>query len=201
MSILDRWRKRSLPAQPLRGESVRLSGTVPGPDGRHFMRVTLEMDQTPGADGEDTELRMHVSADFSALTALPAPRSSDTRALALVGHWLARRVASARVQRLLAPLADKTFNSWVQMRASTAPLDGDSRELLPAGVRRLGFHVPDDGVPLHAWSHQTAVGAAQLTTLNIDARQLPPMLRRLLGQRFKLGGTIVNVVEPKPAPK
>ena len=73
MAILDRFRDDSAPPRANRGESSRLTGTVPGPDGRSFMRVCLEMEQTPGADGEETRMRMHVSADFSALTALPAP--------------------------------------------------------------------------------------------------------------------------------
>lgn len=199
MSILDRFRGGSRADQDIPPESMRLTGTVPGPDGRSFFNVTLEMDHEPGADGEETRLRMHVSADFSALTALPPPTvpTSGSRALAPARRWVNRQLASAPVQRALAPLADKTFNTWVQFRASTAPLDRGSRALVPAGMERLGLSLPDDDVPLHAWSHENGDTVAQLAVLNLDAAQLPPWLQRLLGPRFQLGGTIVNVVEPR----
>ncbi|MCH9829592.1 MAG: hypothetical protein K0U79_17840 [Gammaproteobacteria bacterium] len=202
MAILDRFRDDSAPPRANRGESSRLTGTVPGPDGRSFMRVCLEMEQTPGADGEETRMRMHVSADFSALTALPAPSApppgrTGSGALAPARRWVAHRLASAPIQRALAPLAGKTFNTWIHLRTSTAPLDGGSRALVPGGIERLGLQLPDDGVPLHAWSQDSGNSHAQMTVINLDAQQLPPLLRRLLGSRFQLGGTIVNVVEPK----
>lgn len=205
MAILDRFRGNSAAPRTHRGESSRLTGSVPGPDGRSFMRVCLEMEQLPGADGEETRMRMHVSADFSALTALPAPSAPSapspggtaSGALAPARRWVAQRLASAPIQRVLAPLAGKTFNTWIHLRSSTAPLDGGSRALVPDGIERLGLRLPDDGVPLHAWSQDAGDSHAQMTVINLDAKQLPPLLRRLLGSRFQLGGTIVNVVEPK----
>jgi hypothetical protein len=106
------------------------------------------------------------------------------------------------LRRLAEPLLELDFNTWVEIRASTASLDAGSHGLLPQGERlqALGIqpHRAGDMPLAESWVTEAADSFAQVSVLQIDKRHLPARLARLLGDRpFGLAATIVNTAQEK----
>lgn len=198
------------------GESFAFAAEIPGDDrGRPLMRLAVEMQSQPQGAGERLRLRLHWQANFaSALALAPPTAASETplpparvpaqRVAEKIGGWLRAGLARPLVQRLAAPLLRHDFNSWMELRASSADLDDAAEALLPERERllALGVQLPEGDGPLaQTWTGATSgshPGFAQLSLLRLDKRHLPPRLAQLLGSKpLQLAAALVNVIEER----
>lgn len=199
MGILSRVRARgeAFIARRLQGEAVALAASIPGSAGA-LCELRVEAESEPQADGERLRLRAH----FKLSLRRPAgPRGKIAGRVALparIGRWIERRLESPVAQVLAAPVLDRDFNTWVEVRASNAALDEGSRALVPEKLRTLGIQ-PSRDKPLQTWAGALTgarPGFAMLTMLQLDKERMPPPLRQALGDKpFQLTATVVNVVE------
>jgi hypothetical protein len=199
MGILSRVRERgeAFVARRLQGEAVSLEATIPGSAGP-LCELRLEAEAEPEAQGERVRLRAHFRLRLRR-PAAPRERLTGRQALpARIGRWIERRLESPLAQVLAAPVLDRDFNSWVEVRASSAALDEGSRALVPDRLNVLGIE-PQSGKPLQTWAgglRGPRPGFAMLTLLTLDKDTMPPQLRQALGEKpFQLTATVVNVVE------
>ncbi|HZR34168.1 MAG TPA: hypothetical protein VFA75_02255 [Nevskia sp.] len=203
------------------GERYTLAAEIPGlKPGKPLLRINIEMHSHPQGDGERLRLRAHWQANFaSALApALAAPArqpepvtpSAERLPAERVGQWLRRRLDNPLLRAVAEPLLRHDFNSWVELRASTADLAGGAGALLPETdrLKALGIEPklsdPKQDAPLaQSWAGSAAgtrPGFAQVSLLQLDKRHLPPALAKLLGSRpFQLAAAVVNVIEEDPA--
>jgi hypothetical protein len=205
------------------GERYTLAAEIPGlKPGKPLLRINIEMHSEPQGDGERLRLRAHWQANFaSALApalAAPAkqPQNDDARPSGeklpaeRVSQWLRRRLDNPLLRALAEPLLRHDFNSWVELRASTADLAGGAGALLPETdrLKALGIEPklsdPKQHAPLaQSWAGSSTgprPGFAQVSLLQIDKRHLPPALAAMLGARpFQLAAAVINVVEEDPA--
>jgi len=194
-------------ATPQRSDRFAFSAEIPGgATGKPLWRLAVELQTQPQGTGEQLQLRVHWQANLGSSLSLEAPRTeSGGSALAeRVGGWLRAGLSQPLVRRLAEPLLRHDFNSWMELRASSADLADATQALLPARERlqALGVELPAGDVPLAQTWAGTAPGHkpgfAQLSLLRLDKRHLPPALSALLGTRpFQLAAAIVNVVEPQ----
>jgi hypothetical protein len=203
------------------GERYTLAAEIPGlKPGKPLLRINIEMHSEPQGDGERLRLRAHWQANFaSALApALAAPSQPADAAAASsgvklpaerVGQWLRQRLDNPLLRAVAEPLLRHDFNSWVELRASTADLAGGAGALLPETdqLKALGIEPklsdPKHDAPLaQSWagaSNGPKPGFAQVSLLQMDKRHLPPALARLLGARpFQLAAAVINVAEEDP---
>ncbi|HWY25297.1 MAG TPA: hypothetical protein VNX47_10285 [Nevskia sp.] len=203
------------------GERYTLAAEIPGlKPGKPLLRINIEMHSEPQGDGERLRLRAHWQANFaSALApALAAPASRAHEAMPpsaeklpaeRVSQWLRRRLDNPLLRALAEPLLRHDFNSWVELRASTADLAGGAGALLPETdrLKALGIEPklsdPKQDAPLaQSWAGSSTgprPGFAQVSLLQLDKRHLPPALAAMLGARpFQLAAAVVNVVEEDP---
>lgn len=227
MSILDRLRTRldtlavgALPA--LMGGDDRLSFKAELPAGvfGSILKLDVSVDSEAHGDGERVRVRAHVQTNFASvlrpmLSAPPPPpksrkrkQGSRSRALApaeMLGQVASRGVrrafANPLVQRLAEPLMKHDINSWIEVTASTASLDGGAHDLIPRSdkLESMGIRpARHEGPHVESWSGMTAQGSAQVSTLQIDKKSLPKRLQKRLGdQPFNLAAMIVSTVEEK----
>ncbi|HWY24539.1 MAG TPA: hypothetical protein VNX47_06450 [Nevskia sp.] len=204
------------------GERYTLAAEIPGlKPGKPLLRINIEMHAEPQGDGERLRLRAHWQANFAsalapALTA-PAsraheatPPSAEKLPAERVSQWLRRRLDNPLLRALAEPLLRHDFNSWIELRASTADLAGGAGALLPETdrLKALGIEPrlsdPKQDAPLaQSWAGSSTgprPGFAQVSLLQIDKRHLPPALAAMLGARpFQLAAAVINVVEEDPA--
>ncbi len=217
--LLGRWRQRRTPFQQgdTIPENVTFSAEIPA--GRHgsLCRVDLQWVREPQQDGERVHLRAHLQTNFASvlrpalrqqpgvtpdasnLRALALPRRAAQEAGRLTARGLQRLLSTPLAQRLTEPLLRHDFNTWVQIQASTEPLDQGALSLVPERdkLAALGIEPRRGRGPVaESWQGRTATGHAQLSVLQIDKSDLPPELADKLGkQPFQLAAAIVNTVE------
>ncbi|MDB5987140.1 MAG: hypothetical protein JWR16_2193 [Nevskia sp.] len=192
-------------------ESFAFAAEIPGGSaGKPLWRLAIEMQTQPQGEGEQLHMRVHWQANLGSSLSLEAPRapthaSKSGSALAeRVGGWLRTGLSRPLVRRLAEPLLRHDFNTWMELRASSADLADGTQALLPERERlqALGVELPQGDGPLaQTWAGATPgpqPGFAQLSLLRLDKRHLPPALAALLGTRpFQLAAAIVNVIEPQ----
>jgi hypothetical protein len=93
------------------------------------------------------------------------------------------------------------LNSWIEVTASTASLDGGAHDLIPKSdkLESMGIRpARHDGPHVESWSGLTPNGTAQVSTFQLDKKSLPKNLRKKLGdQPFNLAAMVVNTIEEK----
>lgn len=207
-------RNRHSPAVPTH---TLFSAELPAAGGAPLLRLQLEIDTTPRGGGEETHLRLHVQSSLGN-AALAAQRTPTDEALAdntarkavslplrQATALVQRGLRNPLVQRFAAPLLRHDFNTWIDVRASTAPLMRGVGALMPKYVEKLqqiGVQLPaDDDAVAQTWSgatHGERPGFAQLSLLRLDKRHLPPAVAALLGGApFQAVATIAQVVETR----
>jgi hypothetical protein len=197
MTILSRARERGerFFARRLRGETLAFSAEIRGSAGP-LWQLQLEAQAEPEAQGERLRMRAHFRLRLRRHQAPPALQASTLPAR--LGRWIEKRLESPLAQTLAAPLLDRDFSSWVELRASSAALDEGSRALLPERLGVLGIE-PQAGRTLQTWAGGTGgarPGFAVLALLQLDKEKMPPRAQRALGTGpFQLTATIASVVE------
>ncbi|TAM10749.1 MAG: hypothetical protein EPN72_09830 [Nevskiaceae bacterium] len=213
-------RKTRIPALPARS---LFTAALPALNGTPLLSIEVGVETTPRSGGEETLWRLHlqsrlanamqpITADPAVappaeLTTRPTTRLPVPRVATLVQRGLQRGLKSRLVRRLAAPLLEHDFETWIDIKASTAPLMRGVGALMPGyadKLRDLGVNVSEnDGSMAQTWSgmtHGKRPGLAQFTLLRLDKRHLPPALARLLGdQPFQAIATVAQVVEPRTA--
>jgi hypothetical protein len=203
------------------GERYTLSAEIPGlSPGKPLWRINLELHSEPQGDGERLRLRAHWQANLASALA-PALAADHAPPLAedgtpksglpvqRVGQWLRRRLDNPLLRAVAEPLLRHNFNSWMELRASTADLAGGAGALLPESgrLKALGIEPqlsgPNQEAPLaQSWTGSAMgprPGIAQVSLLQIDKRHLPPALAALLGARpFQMAAAVINVIEEEP---
>ena len=209
------------------GERYTLSAEIPGlRPGKPLWRINVEMHSEPQGDGERLHLRAHWQANFA--SALAPALGADAEAPPVaesgpghsremlpaqrVGQWLKRRLDNPLLRAVAEPLLRHDFNSWIELRASTADLADGAGALLPETdrLRALGIEpklsdAKNDAPLTQSWAG-SAMGArpgfAQVSLLQIDKRHLPPALAALLGARpFQMAAAVINVAEEEDKTK
>lgn len=229
MSMLRRWRERidglaqAVVLNADRGHSMqqeRFAFSAEIPAGRHgpVCRVDVQVLREPQRDGERLRVRAHLQTNLASVlrpalqrredpSLVPLP-PSGSRALApmrrarrIAGQGLQLALNTRVAQRLAQPLLSHDLNTWVELQASTEPLDDGAHSLVPQSERlaALGIHASKRSGPVaESWASETPNGLAQLSLLQIEKRDLPPGLARRLGrQPFQLAAAIVNTIEKK----
>lgn len=198
MGILSRVRQRgeTLFARRLRGAALAFSAEIPGSTGP-LWQLCLEAQSEPLAQGEQLRLRAHFRLSLRGHRASPALQENRTLP-ARVGRWIEQRLESPLARALAAPLLDRDFSGWIELRASSAALDDGSRALLPERLGALGIE-PQPGKALQSWAggaNGARPGFAVLTLLQIDKERLPPRLQQAFGpEPFQLTATVASVIE------
>ena len=199
MGILSRVRERSeaFVARHLEGESVALAAAIPGSSGP-LCELKLEAQAEPESQGERVRLRAHFRLHLRAAPALPDKREHGGSVPARVGRWIERRLNSRWLRAVAAPVLNRTVDSWVEVRASSAPLDEGSRALVPEKLHVLGVE-PQPGKPFQVWAGGLGgarPGFATLGLVQLDKNRLPPPVQQALGPKpFHLSATLVSVIE------
>lgn len=222
MGILKRWRERAVasPADedsPL-PERLNFSAAIPAGSFGSLCKVDLQLLREPQQDGERLHFRAHFQTNFASVlrpalmqaagAAMPAAATSDSRAIEVAGHavrianaGLQRMLATRLVQRVAAPLLTHDFNTWMEVQASTEPLDDGAHSLVPQQEKLAAMGIqPSRGAGPQAenWATRTPNGYAQLSLLQVDKSHLPPELARRFGkQPFQVAAAIVNTAERK----
>jgi hypothetical protein len=201
------------------GERYALAAEIPGlRPGKPLWRLNLELLSEPQGEGERLRLRAHWQANFASALApalgaeapLNAGPSGERLPVQRVGQWLRQRLDNPLVRRIAEPLLRHDFNSWLELRASTADLAGGASALLPETdrLKALGIEPKLSDSTRDAPLAQTWAGSAQgprpgfaqVSLLQLDKRHLPPGLAALLGRKpFQLAAAVVNVVEEDPS--
>lgn len=199
MGILSRVRERgeAFIARRLQGEAVALEASIPGSAGT-LCELRVEAEAEPQAEGERLRLRAHFRLSLRRPVAPRAMLAGRAALPARIGRWIERRLDSPVARLLAAPVLDRDFNTWVEVRASSAALDEGSRALVPDKLNALGIE-PSRDKPLQTWAGALGgnrPGFAMLTLLQLDKERMPAPLRQALGAKpFQLTATLVNVVE------
>lgn len=226
MSILDRLRSRldelavaSLSSLGAADDRLSFSAELPAGVFGSILKVDLSVDSEVHGDGERVRLRAHVQTNFASvlrpMLAAPPPapkprrgRKSESRALAttaflgqVASRGVRRAFANPLVQRLAEPLMRHDINSWIEVTASTASLDGGAHALIPQNEKLASLGIrpaKHDGPHVESWSGITPQGNAQVSTLQLDKKSLPKRLQKKLGdQPFHLAAMMVNTIEEK----
>ena len=117
-----------------------------------------------------------------------------------------QRLDNPLLRAIAEPLLRHDFNSWIELRASTADLADGAGALLPETdrLRALGIEpklsdAKNDAPMTQSWAGSAMgprPGFAQVSLLQIDKRHLPPALAAMLGARpFQMAAAVINVAE------
>jgi hypothetical protein len=226
MGMLKRWRDRidrrlAAPAPLEDGtlpERFGFSAAIPAGSFGSLCKVDLQLLREPQQDGERLHFRAHIQTNFASVLRpalmqaagadVPVSEQSDSRAIepasrtARIANASLQRVLATRlVQRVAAPLLTHDFNTWMEIQASTEPLNDGAHSLVPQQEKLAAMGMqPSRGVGPQAqnWASQTPNGYAQLSLLQVDKSHLPPELAKRFGkQPFQVAAAIVNTVERK----
>lgn len=182
-------------------------------------RVNVHLVTEPHGDGERVRLRAHVQTNFASLRpALTAHTSkSETKAIGYgsSGKGLSlsqrttalaqRALENPMVNFLAQPLLKHDFNTWIDVQASTASLDGGAHALVPQSDKLTAMGIrparsKDGGPVAESWSGQSPNGAgfAQVSIIQMDKKHLPAQLAKMLGNKpFQMAGAVINTIEEK----
>lgn len=226
MGMLKRWRERidRRAAAALADDDTTLperfgfSAAIPAGSFGSLCKLDLQLLREPQQDGERMHLRAHIQTNFASVLrpALMQAAGADvpvaepsvsraiepaSRAARIANAGLQRVLATRLVQRVAAPLLTHDFNTWMEIQASTEPLDDGAHSLVPQQEKLAAMGIKPSraaGPQAENWATQTANGYAQLSLLQIDKSQLPAELAKRFGkQPFQLAAAIVNTVERK----
>lgn len=173
---------------------------LPNPfGGEPVYRAQFCLTSTPHAQGETLRLQAHINGCLRmpeplahSHPALPGTESGNTglvrygrnAATGLVRYGVSRLPA-----KLFAPLLERRLQTWVDIRASSAPLAAGAEALIPERVRNIMREVPRNkpGEPRVAgWTGPIEgphPGVAQFALIQMDQTDLPHELR---GKPFNL---------------
>ncbi len=172
---------------------------LPNPfGGEPLYRAQISLTTTPHAQGETLRLQAHINGCLTlpdaqtGAEALPASNTGGT-GLARRGRNAASGLVRYGVSRvpakLFAPILQRRMQTWIDIRASSAPLAAGAEALIPERVRNMLREVPraKPGEPrVVGWSGNIDgphPGVAQFALLQMDQTDLPPELR---GKPFNL---------------
>lgn len=231
MSLLNRLRSRiddltaeTLPAL-IGDENLSFSAELPAGVFGSILKLDVSVEGVAHADGERLRMRAHVQSNLASVLRpmldAPAPAkpkkprgkrgkrgSRESRALApaailgqVAGRGVRRALSNPVVRKLSDPLLRHDLNSWIEVTASTANLDGGAHDLIPKSdkLSRLGIRpARRDGAHVENWAGATPDGRAQVSTLQITKKDLPANIQKKLGdQPFNLAALVVNTAEEK----
>lgn len=228
MGMLKRWRERieQGAAGPVAADDATLSerfgfsAAIPAGGFGSLCKLDLQLLREPQQDGERLHLRAHFQTNFASVlrpallhaagadAGVPVSEQSGSRAIEPAGRaarianaGLQRVLATRLVQRMAAPLLTHDFNTWMEVQASTEPLDDGAHSLVPQQEKLAAMGIqPSRGAGPQAenWATRTPTGYAQLSLLQVDKAHLPPELAKRFGkQPFQLAAAIVNTAERK----
>ncbi len=208
MGWLRRRRPSAAPVSSAEGQRSWVA-ELPGIGETPLLRLELEQDFRPEADGERMHLRLRLQTRFSQLKpllapagaarreALPSPQAEAGRPV----RALAQRALNAPlVQRLAAPLLQYDLNTLLDIQASTASLAQGSRALMPAPERLAAVGIQPDlspsAPPVQSWMAERPDGLLQVTLLRFDREQLAQRLRaRLADAPFAISAALIQTLE------
>jgi len=222
MSMINRIRRGVAALRELRGtplpasepELMAFSAAIPlGRGGAPLWQLDLQVTTEPHADGEKLRIRARIQTNLAstlrpALSG-PQPPVSDNRALTFaertgsaVQRTAARVLALPAIRAFAEPLLRNDFNTWIEVQASTASLDGGAGDLLPQSDKLAALGIQPrragDQPIAETWSGEAADGFAQVSLLQLDKRHLPPRLAKRVGDKpFALAAAIVNTAQQK----
>jgi hypothetical protein len=195
---------------------MTLQASIPNPfSDVPLWRLRVQISTDEHSQGESLRLRAHLQTQLvmpSTHEALAAPAqesAADAGGRALMPRT--RRAARGLVQRgLQSPIAQKVtpylerrFESWIDVQASTRPLDRGAMDLLPEPVRAMGFGqaspVRVRGEPqIETWSGRSGgerPGSAQLTVLQYNEAAKPAAKRRSKRPPLHLAASVATFYE------
>lgn len=201
-----------------REERMNFSAEIPGIGDKPLWRVQLQMFSEPQAEGEKLRLRAHIETNLAsalrpALEAqtAPAPAAVDSNSRALTrSETMVAQVQSAAgralqiplIRSLAEPLLKHDLNTWVEINASTAPLEQGARDLMPQRDKLASMGIAPrnkEGPVMESWAGESPAGFAQISLVQMEKKDLPGRLQRLMGSRpFQFAAAIVNTIEAKP---
>jgi hypothetical protein len=111
------------------------------------------------------------------------------------------------VAQKLTPYLERRFESWVDLQASTRPLDRGARDLLPEPVRAMGFGQASplrvQGLPqVETWTGRCdgeRPGMAQLTVMQFNEPAQPASSRRSRRRPLHLAASVASFYEDRPS--
>jgi hypothetical protein len=130
---------------------MTLQASLPNPFGdTPLCSISLQLTTEDHAEGETFRLRAHVQTQLvvppAQRAALPGPREAppdDRRALLPRGRRAARSLMQRGLQTSIAqrvtPYLERRFETWVDLQASTRPLDQGAQALVPEHLQSLGL--------------------------------------------------------------
>ncbi len=166
MALTDRFRKvidaattRAVDAMSARGQGVALAGgprelslqaSIPNPfGGEPLAQLRMHLSGERHAHGDSLRLRAHLKTQFDMpetqrpALAAPALAQSPVRSLApraqRAAQSLVRRGLETGLAKRLTPYLERRFESWVDIQASTTPLDQGAQALMPDSMQSLGL--------------------------------------------------------------
>lgn len=197
-------------------ERMNFSAEIPGVGDKPLWRVQLQMFSEPQAEGERLRLRAHIETNLaSALRPAlegqksPTATASDSKALTrsenVVAHVQSaagRALQVPLIRSLAEPLLKHDLNTWVEINASTAPLEQGARDLMPQRDQLASMGIAPrnkEGPVMESWAGESPAGFAQVSLLQMEKKDLPGRLQRLMGSKpFQFAAAIVNTIEAKP---
>lgn len=199
MPVLDQFKHQARAL--LRPQRTGLAFSLPHPNGGEpLCRASVALETTQGGGGETLRLRVHVDGWLrpTTVSAKALPTASDRRGLRQTGRQLVRGAARRGLALLPLRMEGRRLRTWVDVRASTAPLAAGAEALLPTRLRSLiGDGLPrQPGAPrIGLWSDRDAHGnVAHLALLQLDQRDLP---NRNHDRPFNLVASVATTLEPR----
>ena len=216
LPIIRNWRAARQTGDSVADDPVRrftLTAELPALGRKPLWRLRVEMTAEPQGSGERVHMRAHMEANFADALALAAARPVASEPGTRAGRM--RRRTAESVVRIVQKVVDRpvvqrvgralllhNFNSWIDVRASTADLAFGARALIPETERLKGLGIEPqfgDGPLAQTWAGgDAAAGAefAQVSLLQFEKRHLPAQFAALFGGNpFHFAGALVNVIE------
>jgi hypothetical protein len=168
---------------------LMLNASIPNPfGGKPLAQLSVHLTSEQHAEGESFRLRAHVQTQLvmppPGREALAGPANGDDggtgRALlprsARAARDLVQRGLQSQLAGAVTPFLERRFETWLDLRASTRPLDQGARALVPERVQELGLgHTPllrtDTEPHVESWAGRCEgerPGVAQVTLLQFN---------------------------------
>jgi hypothetical protein len=122
---------------------------------------------------------------------------------------LVQRGLRSPIARAVTPYLERRFESWIDLQASTSPLDQGSTALLPEAMRALGLgrspRMRPAGEPqIETWAGHCEgerPGFAQMTVMQFSEPDQPVAKRRANRQPLHLAASVATFYEDQTAQK